>query len=146
MRSPSFSAPWWDRGLCRQAETGLSVGPNQTVDPHRVLYHNPNVPQLSLEAEGAGVSALDTLVRVQSLCLTCDIEPHLAGAHLDADHSHHVVHGIRLHDGEVKVGLVESQRLRGRAGPGDPADVKPHVGGERGAAAVRCLDLPGEAG
>lgn len=47
MRSPSFSAPWWDRGLCRQAETGLSAGPRHTVDPQGGF----TVTQMSLSSQ-----------------------------------------------------------------------------------------------
>lgn len=52
-------------------------------------------------------SAPDARELLSSLRLTCDIKPHLAGTHLDADHSHHVVYRICFHDSEVKVGLIE---------------------------------------
>lgn len=74
------------------------------------------------------------------LCLTCDVEPPLAGG-LRHDDAHHVSDGLRLHHGEGEVGLVERDWLGRRRRAGDPLHVQPGRGRARRAALVRGSNL-----
>lgn len=77
---------------------------------------------------------------VHSLHLTYDIEPPLP-VRLRHDDAHHVGDGLRFHDGEGEVGLVERDGLGGGRRGGDPLDVQSGRGGARRAALVCGFNL-----